>query len=385
MASHSSSFSRHTVTPPPRTRASPPGSSGESHCLFRPSVTGTLWGDTPPLLSTTWRTWTCFFVVFPRRSQGPSLGFTSCVQSIHQQTGPSASRTGRSQPLPPVALSACSRHRAFAASPLWRFLRVPTARTLRSARSPAATPPPMRASHPGLRDTRGRCEAEALRGFPSVEAESLGRAAADVLLGAAWTLSTWCRAVPCRAGGEPGGGRAPKNPDLRIAQLRFLLSVWPRAAEPAALDELMAAVRLRNMALYYEALCKSLEWQMDTQLLNKMRKASEEELKHLDNKLEDAEKNLGESKIRDAMMAKAEYLCRTGDKEGALTAFRKTYDKTVALGHRLDILFYLVRICLFYMDNNLIIWNTEKARRYCLSRLSALKHFEMKWNKSNGR
>uniref|UniRef100_A0A8B9GAE9 26S proteasome regulatory subunit Rpn7 N-terminal domain-containing protein n=1 Tax=Amazona collaria TaxID=241587 RepID=A0A8B9GAE9_9PSIT len=138
--------------------------------------------------------------------------------------------------------------------------------------------------------------------------------------------------------------------------------VRPRAAEPAELDELMAAVRLRNMALYYEALCKSLEWQMDTQLLNKMRKASEEELKHLDNKLEDAEKNLGESKIRDAMMAKAEYLCRTGDKEGALTAFRKTYDKTVALGHRLDILFYLLRICLFYMGNNLIIWNTEKAR-----------------------
>ncbi|NWV00321.1 PSMD6 ATPase, partial [Upupa epops] len=154
----------------------------------------------------------------------------------------------------------------------------------------------------------------------------------------------------------------PKNPDLRIAQLRFLLSLRPRAPDPAARDELMAAVRLHNMAPYYEALCKSLEWQIDTDLLNKMKKANEEELKRLDNELEDAEKILGESEIRDAMMAKAEYLCRIGDKEGALTAFRKTYDKTVALGHRLDIVFYLLRIGLFYMDNDLITRNIEKAK-----------------------
>lgn len=62
------------------------------------------------------------------------------------------------------------------------------------------------------------------------------------------------------------------------------------------------------------------------------------------------------------MMAKAESLCRIGDKEGALTAFHKTYDKTVALGHRLDIVFYLLRIGLFYMDNDLITRNTEKTK-----------------------
>lgn len=38
----------------------------------------------------------------------------------------------------------------------------------------------------------------------------------------------------------------PKNPDLRIAQLRFLLSLRPRAPDPAARDELMAAVRLHS-------------------------------------------------------------------------------------------------------------------------------------------
>lgn len=68
------------------------------------------------------------------------------------------------------------------------------------------------------------------------------------------------------------------------------------------------------MAPYYECLCKDLNWQLDAEMLNKMKKANEEELKRLDDVLEDAEKNLGESEIRDAMMAKAEYLIRIGDK-----------------------------------------------------------------------
>lgn len=69
-----------------------------------------------------------------------------------------------------------------------------------------------------------------------------------------------------------------------------------------------------DMAPYYEALCKELKWPADTDLLSKMKKANEDELKRLDDVLEDAEKNLGESEIRDAMMAKAEYLIRIGDK-----------------------------------------------------------------------
>lgn len=68
------------------------------------------------------------------------------------------------------------------------------------------------------------------------------------------------------------------------------------------------------MAPYYETLCKELKWPVDSDLLSKMKKANEDELKRLDEVLEDAEKNLGESEIRDAMMAKAEYLIRIGDK-----------------------------------------------------------------------
>lgn len=69
-----------------------------------------------------------------------------------------------------------------------------------------------------------------------------------------------------------------------------------------------------DMAPYYEGLCKELKWPLDSELLSKMKKANEEELKRLDDVLEDAEKNMGESEIRDVMMAKAEYLIRIGNK-----------------------------------------------------------------------
>ncbi|KAM9534788.1 26S proteasome non-ATPase regulatory subunit 6 [Salvelinus alpinus] len=154
----------------------------------------------------------------------------------------------------------------------------------------------------------------------------------------------------------------PKNPDLRIAQLKFLLTMDGHRQDAKVKTELMDSIKENDMAPYYESLCKDLKWQLDTDLLSKMKKANEEELKRLDDVLEDAEKNLGESEIRDAMMARAEYLIRIGNKEEALTAFRKTFDKTVALGHRLDIVFYLLRIGLFYMDSDLITRNTEKAK-----------------------
>ena len=38
------------------------------------------------------------------------------------------------------------------------------------------------------------------------------------------------------------------------------------------------------------------------------------ELEQLEEKIEDTEKNFGETEQRDALMAKAEYLCRVGNK-----------------------------------------------------------------------
>jgi len=71
---------------------------------------------------------------------------------------------------------------------------------------------------------------------------------------------------------------------------------------------------LSDMAPYYDEICKDLGWSTDHGLLKKMKEANETQLKKLDEAIEDAEKNLGESEVRENMLTKAEYLCKIGDK-----------------------------------------------------------------------
>ncbi|KAH3816792.1 hypothetical protein DPMN_118315 [Dreissena polymorpha] len=68
------------------------------------------------------------------------------------------------------------------------------------------------------------------------------------------------------------------------------------------------------MAPFYTELCKELGWSVDKPLLDKMKNANTAQLKKLDDAVADAEKNLGESEIRENMLKKAEYLCSIGDK-----------------------------------------------------------------------
>eukprot|EP00731_Ephydatia_muelleri_P003686 Em0001g3686a len=93
------------------------------------------------------------------------------------------------------------------------------------------------------------------------------------------------------------------------------------------------------------AVLKPVEWTTTlARLQGDAEKVNESELKRLDEAIENAQKNYGESEQKDALMAKAEYLCRIGDKDSAVSAFRVAYEKTVGLGYRLDVVFYLIRI-----------------------------------------
>lgn len=129
------------------------------------------------------------------------------------------------------------------------------------------------------------------------------------------------------------------------------------------MQKLMIILSFTDMAPFYEEVCKDLDWPIDENLLESMKTRNREQLKALDDAIEDAEKNLGEAEVREANLKKSEHLCRIGEKDGAISAFRKTYEKTVSLGHRLDIIFHNIRIGLFYMDHDHITRNIDKAKR----------------------
>ncbi|XP_059490466.1 26S proteasome non-ATPase regulatory subunit 6 [Neocloeon triangulifer] len=153
-----------------------------------------------------------------------------------------------------------------------------------------------------------------------------------------------------------------KNPNLELARIKFLLSMKEHQNDKELAAKLLDAIEADNMAQFYELVCKDLGWGLDQSLLQKMKDNNAEKLTQLDAAIEDAEQNLGEMEVRESNLRKAEYLCKIGDKEASLTAFRKTYDKTVSLGHRLDIVFHNIRIGLFYVDHDLITRNIEKAK-----------------------
>ena len=68
------------------------------------------------------------------------------------------------------------------------------------------------------------------------------------------------------------------------------------------------------MTPFYLDCCKDLNWKVDDALVAKMKLENETKLKELDTKIEDAEKNLGETEIRETNLARAEYLSLIGDK-----------------------------------------------------------------------
>lgn len=156
----------------------------------------------------------------------------------------------------------------------------------------------------------------------------------------------------------------PNIPRMEIAQQKFLLLHADELGENATelKEKLLEYIKDDNMAPFYSELCAELGWDVDQDWLEVMQKANAEQSEKLNAAILDAEKNLGESEMRDLMVTKAELYCRTGDREKALSMFHDAYQRTVALGHRLDIVFNIIRIGLFYGDSDLTVKNIAKAK-----------------------
>jgi len=154
-----------------------------------------------------------------------------------------------------------------------------------------------------------------------------------------------------------------KIPDLNLAQWKYQLQTVPRYKKDSSLkDQLMKRVEEGKMAPLYEILCKDLKWTVDESLLSRMKEENQTTLKKMDETIEDARENLGESELREALLRKSEYLATIGDKTGAIEAVRKTAEKTVGLGNKMDLVFLNIRIGLFFTDHEIIKGNIDKAK-----------------------
>ncbi|KAL5055392.1 hypothetical protein RYX36_036074 [Vicia faba] len=79
-------------------------------------------------------------------------------------------------------------------------------------------------------------------------------------------------------------------------------------------------------------------------------------------KIADAEENLGESEVHEAHLAKSLFFIRIGDKEKALEHLKITETKTVAVGQKMDLVFYTLQLGFFDMDFDVISKSIDKAK-----------------------
>ncbi|KAL9235576.1 hypothetical protein vseg_010322 [Gypsophila vaccaria] len=160
------------------------------------------------------------------------------------------------------------------------------------------------------------------------------------------------------------GQEEAQNAHLVLSHKLFLLT-HPDVADIDKVrltDDVTSAITSDYMVSLYESLASKGVVKLDQSVLDSMRQSIDDELKKLDEKIADAEENLGESEVREAHLAKSLFYIRIGDKDKALEQLKLTETKTVAVGQKMDLVFYTLQIGLFDMDYDLISKSIDRAK-----------------------
>lgn len=156
-----------------------------------------------------------------------------------------------------------------------------------------------------------------------------------------------------------------QQPQLVLAHKLFLLT-HPDVNDLDKVrlrEEVLESVVSNDMVPLYETLVANGVLTVDQNVLDAMRAKISDELKKLDEKIADAEENLGESEVREAHLAKSLFYIRIGDKEKALEQLKVTEGKTVAVGQKMDLVFYTLQMGFFDLDFDLISKSIDKAKK----------------------
>merc|ERR1712127_941191 len=106
------------------------------------------------------------------------------------------------------------------------------------------------------------------------------------------------------------------------------------------------------MATWHKYLVDNGTLKADKKLQAELEGKVEKKLKEFDEKIEVCEKEEGDVDVRDAMVDRAEYLAKTGDRVNAIKGFAQIRKKChMTTGTKLDLIFNQLKLALFYSDN----------------------------------
>ncbi len=90
----------------------------------------------------------------------------------------------------------------------------------------------------------------------------------------------------------------------------------------------------------------------------------EEEIKKLDEKIAEAEEQLGDTEVRDAIFDKASFYKKVGQFEKAIEVFELALKKSVGVSKRLEVQFTLLQIYLQQKDLKNIKASIDKCKKF---------------------
>ena len=67
-----------------------------------------------------------------------------------------------------------------------------------------------------------------------------------------------------------------------------------------------------DLAPLYKHICQETGWSPDGSQLQRMQSANQTKMQELEGKIKDADENLGDTEVKAALTAKADYLCHIG-------------------------------------------------------------------------
>lgn len=159
-------------------------------------------------------------------------------------------------------------------------------------------------------------------------------------------------------------------PNIQLSQLHFLLqhqhstNSTLAAEDAAAKQQILDLIRQNDMAPFYRLVCHEFRWPVDAALEAQMSDKNAQEQTQLDERLADAEQNLGDIEVLEALLAKARMYSRIGDKEKALEAFTVAGDKPQSINQKILVALHVIRIGLFFSDLELVDQYIKKATVY---------------------
>uniref|UniRef100_A0A7R9UZ32 26S proteasome regulatory subunit RPN7 n=1 Tax=Chlamydomonas euryale TaxID=1486919 RepID=A0A7R9UZ32_9CHLO len=154
---------------------------------------------------------------------------------------------------------------------------------------------------------------------------------------------------------------------LALANKIFLLKAeeCPSVDKTALQKDVLNDVMKHDLLPIYDHCCAELGWTVDQAVRAAMKAKNDAKMEELESKIKDAEENLGEQEVRDALLAKADYLASVGDKDAATAAFDAAEAKTTGFGNKMDLVFSQIRLLMFYEDWREVNKLLAKAQTLC--------------------